>query len=88
MGPGFPYTRRRIFSADGRCGTRLFAATAKLPGFVSLVVATLDEEPDRGPTAHLNVESKSRWFEIRDELPAFDALPDSVTRMLEAAEGD
>jgi hypothetical protein len=53
---------------------------------VSLVVASLDEEPEQGPVMHINVESKAAWYEIRDGLPQHEALPPEARRALDAAD--
>ena len=66
-----------------RCGGRLFNRPASTERFVSLVVATLDEEPASGPVMHLNVESKAPWYEIRDDLPRFEGLPPGLAESLE-----
>lgn len=70
----------------GICGTRLFNAAASIPDFVSLVVASLDEAPARGPVMHINVESKASWYEILDGLPQHQALPPAARRALEGSE--
>jgi len=66
-----------------RCGTRLYNCAASNPDFAALVVASLDEEPQRGPAVHVNVESKAPWYEIRDDLPQFRGLPPGAERALE-----
>jgi len=68
-----PAGGRRAFC--GRCATRLYNRPKRFPEHVSLVVGCLDPETGRGPEAHINVESKAPWYEIRDGLPQFDALP-------------
>ena len=72
----------RCFCED--CGTRLFNGLLTGDGFISLVVASLDEEPERGPIMHINLESKATWYEVRDDLPQHEALPPEVVRALEA----
>jgi hypothetical protein len=66
------------------CGTRMFNRSGDI---LSLIVATLDEEPERGPTAHLNLESKSRWHEIRDDLPRHASLPPAIERIIQERGG-
>ncbi len=80
----------RKFSGKGgfrafceRCGTRLFNGLEKGPPFIALIVASLDEEPERGPVMHLNLESKAPWYEILDDLPRHDSLPPEVRRAIE-----
>ena len=77
-----------VRSFCGHCGTRLVNGLVSGADFVSLIVATLDEEPEHGPTMHINLESKSRWIEIRDELPQHASLPPEVVRAIEAMERD
>jgi hypothetical protein len=60
------------------CGTRLFKRLASTDAFLSLVVASLDQEPGEGPVAHINVESKAGWYEILDDLPQHAALPPGI----------
>ena len=67
----------------GKCGTRLFNGSASNDGFASLIVATLDEEPERGPAMHINLESKAAWFEIHDDLPQHPTLPPEIQRAIE-----
>jgi len=75
---------RRCFC--GRCGTRLFNAVTAVPEFISLVIASLDEEPERGPVVHVNVESKAGWYEIPDDLPQHAALPPEARRAIDATD--
>ena len=53
---------------------------------MSLVVATLDEELDQAPVAHVNVESKAPWYEIAEGALQFDALPPNAQAALDDAE--
>jgi hypothetical protein len=39
-------------------------------------VASLDEDLDQAPWAHVNLENKASWFTIADDLPQFEAYPD------------
>ena len=66
-----------------RCGTRLWNRAQSTPAYLSLVVASLDLEPARGPLMHINVESKAGWYEIRDALPQHAALPPGAREALE-----
>ena len=65
----------RTFCAS--CGARLFSGVPD-SGFLSLALASLDDPPTREPIMHVNVESKAPWYEIRDDLPHFPALPPGV----------
>jgi len=62
-----------------RCATRLYNRAESNPALTSLVAASLDEPHSVRPRMHINVESKASWFEIRDDLPQFAALPPGVT---------
>jgi hypothetical protein len=66
----------------GECGTRLFNGLESGDGFISLIVATLDDEPAQGPVMHVNLESKAAWYEIEDDLPQYDVLPEDVVSAL------
>lgn len=48
------------------------------PELLCLVVASLDEELDSPPWAHLNTESKAPWFEIADGLPQYPTGPNAA----------
>ena len=54
------------------CGSSLYADK---PGrdMIHLRLGTLDEAPALQPQTHSYVGSKAPWFEIRDELPQFQA---------------
>jgi hypothetical protein len=38
-------------------------------------MGTLDDDPGLLPSCHVFVRSKAPWYEIKDELPQFDAFP-------------
>ncbi len=65
------------------CGTRLYNYSPTR-GRISLMVATLDGNPEIRPLANINTESKCSWFDIEDDLPQFSAIPsqDEFTRLL------
>ncbi len=44
--------------------------------WVHVGMGTLEDEPSIRPQIHIHVASKAPWFEITDELPQFDELPD------------
>ena len=67
----------------GQCGGWLFNRPMSTAKFFSLVVASLDEEPDQGPVMHINVESKASWYDILDDLPQHEALPPGVRSALD-----
>ena len=62
----------RCFCA--KCGTRLYNHAPQV-GMLSLVVATLEDGGALRPVAHINTESKCRWFSITDSLPQFASMP-------------
>ena len=68
------------------CATRLFSRADSQADHLSLIVASLDQEPPAGPVAHLNLESKAGWYEILDDCPQFQTLPESVRKMLDEAD--
>ena len=70
-----------------RCGSRLFNRAQALPGQTVLMVASLDPEPTNAPVAHMNVESKAPWFEIRDDRPQFDGFPPAVQKAMDRSKG-
>ena len=72
---------QRVFC--GRCATRICNYPKKFPGSMSLVVASLDEEIEQAPVAHVNVESKAPWYEITGDAPQFDALPPNTQAALD-----
>ena len=76
-----PGVGRRAFC--DRCGTRLWARGESMPGYLSLAIASLDEQPERGPVMHINVESKARWYEIRDGLPQHAGLPPAARQAIQ-----
>ena len=39
-----------------------------------------------GPVVHVNVESKSGWYDILDGLPQHAALPPEARRAIDAAD--
>ena len=66
-------TGQRFFC--GNCGGRLFTRPDVAPHLTNLLVSTLDDEPAHAPALHVNVESKAPWYEIRDDLRQYEALP-------------
>jgi hypothetical protein len=65
------------------CGTQLYNYSPTR-GMISLMVATLDANPEIHPLANINTGSKCSWFEIEDDLPRFSAVPtqDEFARLL------
>src|SRR5258705_10109196 len=68
--PGF----QRYFCA--RCGSALPGDPSA--GFSFIDFGTLDGDPGVRPAFHMFVASKAPWWEIRDDLPAFDAFAPGI----------
>lgn len=66
-----------------QCGSRLYNRPESTRSFTMLVIGSLDDDRGVEPIMHVNVESKSAWYEIRDELPQYPALPPWVDDALE-----
>ncbi|MDQ3778403.1 MAG: GFA family protein [Actinomycetota bacterium] len=58
----------------GVCGSLLFSLVDG--DRVHVALGSLADEPSVRPSAHIFVGSKASWFEITDELPQFEELPD------------
>ncbi|MFP6627717.1 MAG: GFA family protein [Myxococcota bacterium] len=67
------------------CGTRLYNRPESAPQITMLVVESLDDDRGVEPLMHINLESKSAWYEIRDDLPCYPALPPMATDLLESS---
>ena len=48
-------------------------------------VESLDDDRGVQPLMHINLESKSAWYEIQDDLPCYPALPPMATDLLESS---
>jgi hypothetical protein len=57
----------------GRCGSVVPGDAVE--GKVYVPAGNFEGDPGSRPLAHIFAASKAPWFEIRDELPAFDAYP-------------
>jgi len=54
------------------CGSSMtFSASKKNTHIIEFALATLDNEIDVKPDAHVFVESKVNWIDIKDDLPKF-----------------
>src|SRR5213593_942328 len=58
----------------GRCGS-VVACGDSWQGLVGVPAGPMDDDPGVRPLAHIFVASKAPWYEIRGELPSFDAYP-------------
>ena len=64
------------------CGSRLYNRPESAPQLTMLVVGSLDDDSGLEPAMHVNLESKSAWYEIRDDLPRYDSLPPEADETL------
>ncbi len=57
------------------CGSNIatFFSDPSIP--TGLAIAALDSELDEGPSMHVFVSDKAKWFSICDDLPQFPELP-------------
>ena len=44
--------------------------------YVHVAMGTLVDDPTIRPSMHIFVGSKAKWYQITDDLPQFEALPD------------
>jgi hypothetical protein len=58
----------------GICGSLLFSLVDA--NRVHVALGSLQDEPSVRPSVHIFVGSKAPWFEITDDLPRFDELPE------------
>ena len=68
----------------GECSSPICNFAADGVDVASLVVGSLADEFQLAPWFHVNLESKSPWFEIGDDLPRFDQWP-GPTELLDLA---
>ena len=61
----------------GRCGS-VVPDGQPTQGLVAVPVGPLDDDPGTRPLAHIFVASRAPWFEVRGELPCFEAYPPGV----------
>lgn len=54
-----------------QCGSNLLFEPTNTPDEVWVAIGGLDTNPKERPVAHIYVDSKAPWFEIRDSLPQF-----------------
>ena len=58
------------------CGSNLISLYDDRPDYIGLPISGLEEDPESHPIAHIFVGSKSPWYEITDDLPQYEELPD------------
>jgi Glutathione-dependent formaldehyde-activating enzyme len=56
------------------CGSSLYAEKVN-KGMVHVWLGTFNESPRVRPQAHVFVDFKAPWYEIKDELVRFEAMP-------------
>lgn len=59
------------------CGANLISTFDARPHVYGLALGVLDDDPQVRARCHVHVASKAPWFEITDDLPQFDELPDA-----------
>lgn len=57
------------------CGSLLYSVV-RGGTYVHVAMCTLKDEPTIKPSMHIFVGSKAAWYEITDDLPQHDALPE------------
>lgn len=58
------------------CGSNLISTYDDNPEYIGLPIGALEQDPGSRPIAHIFVGSKSQWYDIVDDLPQYDELPD------------
>lgn len=59
------------------CGSCLVSYRDDHPEFLGLPLGGLEQDPGVKPTANIYVGSKAPWYELTDELPQYDELPET-----------
>jgi hypothetical protein len=57
------------------CGSNMPSVFPEM-NYVRIPLATLDDDPETQPVAHLYVKSKVPWFDIADTLPQYPDIVD------------
>jgi hypothetical protein len=63
-----------------RCGSPIISTRDAVPGVVRVRIGTLDSPVETPPSAHIFVEFKAAWDEIRDGRPQYAGLEPSRPR--------
>jgi hypothetical protein len=63
--------KQRVFCS--RCGSPLYSRRDTAPDVVRIRAGTINEALATRPIAHFYTGSKSNWWDIRDDLPQFEA---------------
>lgn len=59
------------------CGSSLVSFYAEHPDSVGISLGTLDGDPKKRPECHIFTASKAPWYEISDNLPQYETLPEN-----------
>jgi len=66
------------------CGSNLISMYEDKPDYIGLPIGGLEQDPGSRPIANIFVGSKSPWYEITDNLPQYEELPDQdIDEMLQ-----
>ena len=60
-----------------RCGSNLISTYDDYPDVIGIPLGGLEQDPGVRPQAHIFTASKSPWVELDDDLPCFEAWPQS-----------
>jgi hypothetical protein len=55
----------------GNCGTQLFFRSANWPGEIHFTRASIKDDMEELPKAHVYFSDRASWFECHDELPKY-----------------
>ena len=55
-----------------KCGTHVYATSAKNPEYVMLRLGCIEGNHDIFPTKHIWVSHKAPWYEITNNLPMYE----------------
>ncbi|MCP4473016.1 MAG: GFA family protein [Gammaproteobacteria bacterium] len=60
------------------CGSNLITLYKDNADQIGLPIGGLEQDPGSHPIAHIFVGSKAPWYEISDNLPQYETLPDDA----------
>ncbi len=58
------------------CGSSLISLYEDRPDYIGIPLGGLEQDPGSRPIANIFVGSKSPWYDITDNLPQYEELPD------------
>ncbi len=70
--------KQRVFCKT--CGAPIFSQRDGLPGVLRIRLGLINEDIDAPLQAHFHTGSKANWWPICDDLPQFEAGPESARR--------